>query len=186
MSEIWKPIIGLDGHYEISSIGRIRKLYFRNGTACFKLKSPIILKTRKTKAGYITWGHKKNKKGSYIFVHSMMLIAFVGPRPKNMVAAHLNGNKTDNRIENLKWVTQKENQSHRKIHGTFYFGQQMSHSKLKNSDIKKIFKDYNVNGFTQKQIGQKYGISRSAISLILLKKTWKQVIKKALEARGEA
>ncbi len=51
-------------------------------------------------------------------VHSLVLRAFVGPRPKGMQIRHINGIKSDNRLENLAYGTAKENAADRKIHGT--------------------------------------------------------------------
>lgn len=56
-------------------------------------------------------------------VHSLVLMAFVGPRPKGMQCRHLDGNNLNNRPENLRWGTAKENYSDRIAHGTDAFPQ---------------------------------------------------------------
>lgn len=73
----------------------------------------------------VSLGKIKNKK-----VHRLMLEVFAGPCPPDHEGAHLNGNTLDNRIENLKWVTHKENCDHQVDHGTRRVGSKHQNSKL--------------------------------------------------------
>lgn len=102
--EIWKRLIydGVDlgDFYEISNLGNVRNA-----------KRKKLLKTRKTSKGYlqcaVTLGGKKNFKT--FKVHKAVAETFV-PKDKgnNKLVTHINGNREDNRVENLKWVSQSE------------------------------------------------------------------------------
>ena len=109
MSEEWRPILGYEGAYEISSMGRVRKV------------SPLVLSLA-VHGKYYTVGlagrgtlqHPSKTK----LVHRMVLEAFHGKAAPGMVARHLNGNGRDNRLENLAWGTQSENMYDTVRHGT--------------------------------------------------------------------
>jgi len=108
--ELWKPIVGFEGLYEVSNLGRVRSL--DRAVLC---KDFFITKKGKLKTIMI------DKKGyQYVFlskegveriyrVHRLVAITFI-PNPENKPEIdHINTIKTDNRIENLRWVTSKEN-----------------------------------------------------------------------------
>lgn len=105
MSERWLPIPGWEGLYEVSDLGRVRSLK-RPGV---KGHSARIMKGSKAGAGYrkvILW---HNGRTEHIYVHRLVLTAFVGPCPEGMEACHGNAVRDDNRLENLRWDTGSEN-----------------------------------------------------------------------------
>lgn len=123
-----------------------------------------------TPKGYIPITYYKK----HLRVHRLICEAFHGPPigNKNQVN-HKNGIKTDNRPENLEWVTLKENIKHsvkNKLHG---FGEKIS-KKLKNEDILEIRNLYK-KGISQRKIAKKYNVSHSTIGNIVRLKWWKHV-----------
>lgn len=96
--EIWKPVVGYKGLYDVSNIGRVRSLRFHSRI----LKGTNI-------QGYVQIFLHKNKIGKHFGIHRLILLAFVGPCLKGMETSHLNGIKTDNRLKNLAWITRSEN-----------------------------------------------------------------------------
>lgn len=101
-----RDVVGWEGKYRVSDTGEVRSLP-RAGT------KGGILSQRYTANGYA----RVNIGGRSPLVHTLVLEAFVGPRPEGMLARHLNGDQTDNRRENLQWGTPAENMQDRALHG---------------------------------------------------------------------
>lgn len=119
MKEIWKQINGYEGMYEVSNFGKVRTI---QRTILRKTKlgnlRPFIIKSKiKTanfsKNGYMTIALVKENKTYTTYLHRIIADAFVtGKTSDNNVVNHINGNKTDNRVENLEWVSSSENNLH--------------------------------------------------------------------------
>jgi hypothetical protein len=100
VSETWRPVVEAIGLYEVSSLGRVRSLYF---------DPPRMLRTPPNNHGYpfvtiCVDGHKLNRR-----VHQLVTEAFIGPRPEGLVIRHLDGNKLNNASSNLTYGTAVEN-----------------------------------------------------------------------------
>ena len=114
IEEIWKPVVGYEGIYEVSSLGRVksceRTIIRSNGR---EINFPDkIMKPSINHKGYeiIDLRNKGNRQGG--FVHRLVGKAFIdNPLNKEQIN-HKNGNKTDNRVQNLEWVTNQENMAH--------------------------------------------------------------------------
>lgn len=100
MEEIWKDIEGYENLYQISNMGRVRSLRYG------KVK---ILKNGINKNGYCKVALVKNSVYKNFYVHRLVAIHFI-PNPENKPHIdHINTDRADNRVENLRWVTNKEN-----------------------------------------------------------------------------
>lgn len=103
--EIWKDIAGYEGYYEISNLGRVRN----------SLKRVITKKLNGN--GYFRLILYKNKVQKNKTIHRLLAEAFI-PNPENKPQVnHINGIKTDFRLQNLEWVTGKENSIHAHVNG---------------------------------------------------------------------
>jgi len=115
-----------------------------------------------------------NKKS----IHRLVLETFVGPCPENMECCHNNGDKSDNRVENLRWDTKSNNSKDDIRHGIHtglvYKGEKHYRSKLTNKDIMKI-RRLSKKGYKQKYIAKLFGICRGHVSQIILRKRWKHI-----------
>lgn len=112
--EIWKDVIGFEGIYEVSSMGSIkskeRKVPYGNiGILIIYEK---ILKPKLTKDGYFSVNLRKPKISKHCRIHRIVAEAFCTNLENKPLINHINGNKLDNRAENLEWCTPSENIKH--------------------------------------------------------------------------
>lgn len=119
--ETWKPYPGSGGRYEVSDLGNVRSVRVNIRGKLRVRAKPKMMSPSVTPQGYrnLTSLVMEGVDDPVIKgIHVMVLETFVGSRPEDCEAAHLNGNPGDDRLENLKWATRKENARHKKAHGT--------------------------------------------------------------------
>lgn len=104
IKEEWKDIKGFEGVYQISNLGRIKSFK--------KYKDGYILSNKNSKGGYFSIVLKDCKKEKHTRVHRLVAETFI-PNPNNFpVVNHIDGNKQNNRVDNLEWCTIKHNVNH--------------------------------------------------------------------------
>ena len=107
--EIWKDIEGYEGKYQVSNYGNVRSLMYHNTKGIKRISS---LKPATDGKGYLRCALSKNNILTTFKVHRLVAQAFI-PNPLNLPQVnHLNGDKQDNRVENLEWCTNSMNQKH--------------------------------------------------------------------------
>lgn len=160
--EIWKKIEGFE-NYEVSNTGLVRSLNYKN------LGYINILKFRNHHKGYIKAPLTKNKKTKSFFIHRLVAIAFI-PNPDNKLQVnHINGIKTDNRVENLEWCTNSENQSHaykNNLRSKSYHKRKLSFEQAQDIRIK------NQKGFDVKTLSILFECKIDVIYNIIKNKTY--------------
>ena len=116
MKEQWLPIPGYGGVYEVSDRGAVRSTGRRTGTRYYPPRDHIL---QILPNGYVyAWLTPPGGKRVCRTVHSLVALAFIGPRPEGMYVSHRNGVKVDNRLVNLNYTTPAENMRDAVIHRT--------------------------------------------------------------------
>lgn len=106
-------------------------------------------------------------------VHKIVMLAFRGKRPADKhCIAHGDGNKRNNKLENLRYATFTENNQDKLLHGTHLEGEAHHRSKLDNQKVARIRK-LHEDGVNQKEISRMINVSHSAVNCVVNRKTWK-------------
>ena len=115
MNEQWKPVVGYEGLYEVSSLGNVKSLArevvgYRGSTYMTKER---ILKPGLQRYPLVTLSKDSTQKSHR--VHTLVAEAFLGPKPagRDYTVDHINRDKKDNRVENLRWATRFEQAANR-------------------------------------------------------------------------
>lgn len=134
MTKYWKDIKNYKGLYQISDCGQIRK------RKQYKNKEYRLLKPSYSK-GYLIISLYKNNQRQTKSIHRLLLETFVSFCPENMECRHLDGNRQNNKLSNLKWGTRSENVQDSIQHGTHFQpnnrGSKHANTQLTEIEIKK-------------------------------------------------
>jgi predicted XRE-type DNA-binding protein len=175
--EIWKKIDGYDYYFVsntgiVKSIDRIKKK--KNGVN--QIVKGTIMKTKLSKGGYIRVPLvDENGYQRFHLVHRLVLISFIGVNEQKKQVNHINGDKSDNSLINLEWVTCSENQKHaHKIGLKSQKGENHTQARLKESDVLEI-REMIQKGFKQRDIAEKFRIKRAYVSHIKTRKAWSHI-----------
>lgn len=160
--EIWKDIKGYEGCYQISNYGRVksmrRKVASRIG---FRELPEKIITPLFTRQGYLNVVGSKKQVRSTLIVHRLVAEYFLGDCPEGHVVDHIDRDKTNNRADNLRYVTPSGNQRNRKD------------NRLNEESVKEI--KALLGKESQSKIAAKYNVSQTLISHIKRGKLWKDV-----------
>lgn len=121
-AEIWKPVVGFEGWYEVSNYGRVKSLRRMTNPSTTGRQRSVPEKMLKfdqnIRDRHFRAPLSRGAKTQKFLVHRLVLMAFVGPCPPGMEGCHNNGNPIDNRLENLRWDTRSANTLDKVRHGT--------------------------------------------------------------------
>lgn len=171
-TEEWRDVVGSNGAYQVSNMGGVRS---KTRTVKHKNGRPSTTRSGKLlKPGIASHGYKTvSINGKSRTVHSIVLEAFVGPRPSSRhECRHIDGVKTNCNLNNLSWGTYEENQRDKVKHGT---SNRCRGYKLTSDDvieIRNIIKSKDRGNPTYLQIGLEFGVSQSTIHNIGTGKSW--------------
>lgn len=157
----------IDGYenYAVSDDGRVYS----------KAKGLWTEKTRSlAQNGYYAVWLYKNNEPKYAYVHHLVLSAFDGPKPKGKEALHIDGVRTNNHKNNLRWGSRKENVADAMKHGTFTTGTRNGGAKLSYEDVRDIRGMWD-QGYSVKGIMNIHHVSDTTIRRVLNKETYKDV-----------
>ena len=175
------PLPIFSDYYLISKEGKIirkqRAVIKKNGV--INILKEMEMKFSSSKNIYPSISISVNGKTKRVYVHRMLAIAFI-PNPENKPEVnHKNGNRKDFNLDNLKWVTPKENVNHAIDTGLSYHvkGEESGNSKLTERKVLAIRRLHRINpSFNRRGLSRKIGITHQNISDIVNKKSWKHLI----------
>ena len=163
-AEEWRPVVGYEDRYEVSSLGRVRSLdrtvHLYNGGSYIR-KGAMMHPTRDT-YGHLQvrlCGGRGNARMKQ--VHRLVADAFLGPRPKGAHTRHLNGVPTDNAVENLAYGSGRENQI-----DCYRYGSKSSAGKLSISQVIEIRRRVQA-GESYRSVARDFGVNKSNVQRIL-------------------
>lgn len=169
--EIWKPVVGFEGIYEVSDRGRVRRL--AETPKCHRNR---VLRQGLDSNGYLGVTFCTNGRSRTTSVHRVVLAAFLGPNPKSVVN-HKDGCKQNNNLSNLEYCTYSENAYHAWRTGLRkkVVGSEHHSSKLDEATVVRIREEFSKNP-DRSRIARLFKISKTSLQGIVTKSTWRHAV----------
>lgn len=170
--EEWRPVVGFDGH-EVSSMGRVRSVprtILRGGATPVRLRS-WLLRTSVNSRGYAVAYLRRQGLRAARTVHRLVAEAFLGKRPRGADIRHLDGNRFNNTVVNLRYGSRSENERDKIAHGSSNRGGRNGNAKLSAADVVAI-RSMRQAGALQREIAVRFGISRRHVGQVLAGRSW--------------
>jgi hypothetical protein len=166
MGEQWRPVVGYEGFYEVSNMGRVKSIAKGMG------RRGGIRKTDSDASGRQCLplnAHPKKQK-TYR-VHRLVLEAFVGPCPEGQEACHDDGDPSNNKLGNLRWDTHLANERDKTRHGTRLIGETRVNAVFGEEDVMRM-RDMHACGVGYPAIAKWFGVKYSTAYQALRGYTW--------------
>jgi NUMOD4 motif/HNH endonuclease len=174
LNEEWQPVVGYEGYYTVSNLGRVRseqRYVTNNKDGGKRLVRSLILKQQKDINGYFVVCLYTSQKRKVCRVSILVAQAFVGPRPIGLDVCHNDGNRANNLASNLRYDTRKGNMADALAQGTTCKGEKHGLSRLTEHQVRWIRQDPR----TLDTIAHEYGISFQHVSQIKRRIRWQHV-----------
>lgn len=170
-NEKWLDIPGYEGVYQVSNIGRIKRVSAHHG----RTRPNKILRPADDGKGYLRAVLCNNGVTRTVQVHRMVAAAFLGPCAPGRHVHHKDYNPSNNRAVNLEYVTPAQNIDHsrERINAAIPRGERHRSTPLSAGDVRRIRELYSTGKYTQSAIAKRYGISFQSIGAIVRRETWK-------------
>lgn len=176
--ETWKDVIGYESYYQVSNLGRLkrkpRKIINRGNNQTLKEK---IIAPYKGRKGYLFYRLRNDNKDTKRFsAHRLVALNFTPNPLEKPEVNHMDGNKENNYLDNLEWVTTKENINHAWENGLQKDrkGGANSFAKLSEENVKEIIAMLS-RGCSGVEIARLFNVTPSSISLIKKGKSWTHI-----------
>lgn len=169
--EKWRDVVGYEEFYKVSNCGRVKSVRFGKEN---------ILNACVSRKGYLQVHLRKNGSGKSFEVHKLVALAFLPKPDGEFEIDHIDGDKSNNRVDNLEWVTHGEN-LRRAYERGLRFPMSGSHhklSKLTDDDVRYIRANY-IPGhceFGARPLARRFNVSKSTIERIIYGEAYKNVV----------
>lgn len=176
--ETWRPVPDFDGLYEVSNLGQVRSVGrdVSNNRGGLRWMPDLVLTPHinTKRGGYYSVTLSKDGRKKTVYIHLLVLLTFVGPRPSpEMEGCHGDGDTSNNTLDNLRWDTPVNNAADRAVHGTQTKGEASSKAVLDAVQVRNI--RLRAENETATDIAKSYGISRQQVMRIVRYEQWKHV-----------
>jgi NUMOD4 motif-containing protein len=168
--ERWLPVVGFEDWYEVSDLGRVRSYHPPYGARGRRRKPYMLTPTAKGTGKYLMVTLRQGDRVECVYVHTLVLTAFVGDRPPKNEARHGPNGRYDNSRANLCWGTMQENHQDRVRDG----GEAKPRAKLSSADVLECRRRY-AAGEKQVDLAREFGVSSSGLCQAIKGTTWKDI-----------
>lgn len=175
MKEIYKQIPEFPDHYQVSNLGNVRR-----GNKHLHKINP--LKPKKSGRDRMYQSVALSVEGTiyYRYIHRLVMETFVGPCPDGHQVNHKDGDKTNNHLDNLEYVTPSENQKHAHENGLLpkpptHRGEMAPKAKLTADQVREIRRLYIPYKFGAQRLAKMFGVSKHSVQMIVNRKSWTHI-----------
>ncbi len=170
--EIWKPIPGYDGRYEASTFGRIRRVKDKMHRKA-AWRDEIMKPLAPDKHGYVRIGLMRGRAVIRTGVHQLIALTFLGACPEGCEINHINLDKSNNRLDNLEYITHAANMEHARHFGVWHTldGERNPSSKLTADEVRAI----RASSLPQRELAAQYGVTQVAIHYVVTRQSYREV-----------
>lgn len=182
--EEWRPVVGWERYYEVSSVGRIKRLsriVSCNDGRTYRIPEKLMSPYKEKRGGHLFIDLHVDGNDRKTQVHTLVLETFVGPKPNGTECRHLNGVPDDNRVENICWGTRQENADDRERHGVNVGcrgnvkGEVNGSAKLVTDRVLKMRALHATGKFTLASLGRIFGVSSVMVRFIVKREAWTHI-----------
>lgn len=175
--EEWREVDLWEG-YEVSDLGRVRSWKQRCPGRVWLPRydmEPRILRQESRNGYRAVLLSEKGKGVFHASVHRLVLLAFAGPCPEGWHGAHIDGDKTNNCRQNLRWCSPKENNADKLRHGTHLSGENIGSAKLTAEEARSIIR-LRASGEKVGAIAERFNVCRNTVTNITRGRSWRSLV----------
>lgn len=177
LAEVWAPVPGYEGRYDVSADGQVMRVRYTNGATPGQVLKPSVGRT-----GYHQVRLYAGTRGSgrWHKVHRLVAAAFLGPCPSGHQVNHKDGDKNNNALSNLEYVTARQNILHAERLGLRpkKRGEKHPMARLTATDVREIRRLCRA-GHEQRAVAGRFGVSESHVHRIVRRRAWGHLEDKA-------
>jgi hypothetical protein len=175
--ERWLPVVGFEGSYEVSDLGRVRGLHrtVRKGAATITVPSRILAGVP-DRHGYLRVCLSRSGKHVTPAVHVLVAVAFIGPCPPGMEVRHGPNGQLDNSLANLSYGTHRKNCEDRRRDGTHREGTRVPQAKLTEVIVRECRDRYASGDASIRALAREFEVSPTTLRRVIHGERWKHVI----------